>query len=132
MRTCALLACESASSSSCTFASKATTTFSSITISGNFVDNNDVYDQPITLLTDYKTLDPSIYSYCAQKIADNSTYTITLNTRGPVQGLRAFGIFGRVYSNDNQEAGPRSAANTITAFNIISLVILNYVVLLRE
>lgn len=132
MRVCALLACESASSSSCTYASKAATKFGSIRITGNFVDNNDVYDQQITLLSDYKPLDTSLYSYCAQKIPDNSTVSVTLNTLGSVQGLRAFGIFGRVYSNDNLPAGPRSTAATMTGFNVISLVILSYIVFLRD
>lgn len=132
VRICALLACDSASSSSCSYTSRASTKFSNIAITGNFVDNNDVYDQPITLLTDYKPLDSSSYSYCAQKIPDNSTVSITLNTLGSVQGLRAFGVFGRVYSNDNLEAGPRSTAATLTAFNAISLVILSYIVFLRE
>lgn len=127
-----MLACENANSASCNFATKASTQFSSITITGNFVDNNDVYDQPVTLLTSYQTLDASQYSYCAQKIPDNSTVTISLNTRGSIQGLRAFGVFGRVYSNDNLEVGPRSTAAGLTTFNVISLVILSYVVFLRE
>lgn len=132
VRTCALLACDSASSSSCSYSSKTSTRFSSITITGNFVDNSNVYDQAITLLSDYKPLYSSLYSYCAQKIPDNSTVSITLNTLGSVQGLRTFGIFGRVYSNDNLPAGPRSTAATMTGFNVISLLILSYIVFLRE
>lgn len=131
-RICALLACESASPSTCGYASKASTQFSSITITGNFANNNDVFDQPLTLLTDYKPLDSSLFSYCPQNVAENSTVTITLSTRGSVQGLRAFGIFGRVYSNDNLETGPRSTAAAMTTFNAISLVILSYIVFLRE
>lgn len=127
-----MLACETEGSSSCGYASKASTQFGSIIITGNFVDNSDVFDQPVTLLTDYKPLQSSLYSYCPQKVAENSTVTITLNTRGSVQGLRAFGIFGRVYSNDNLETGPRSTAATMPAFNTIFLFILSYIVFLRE
>lgn len=77
-------------------------------------------------------MDPSLYSYCVQKVSSNKTVSIDVKTLGTIQGIRAFGIFGRVYSNDNLEAGPKSTAAIMTSFNIISLLLLSYVVFLRK
>lgn len=131
-RICSLLACASDNTDSCGYASQASTRFASIRITSNFADNTDVFDQPVTLLTDYKPLDSSLFSYCPQKVAENGTVTITFNTLGSVQGVRTFGIFGRVYNYDNLPTGVINSAPSMTAFNTISLLVLSYIVFLRE
>lgn len=102
------MACLYESSTTCGLRSSfaPTTVFENISITTSFKDG-EVYNQPSTLHYDLKPL--SDYTFC-KKFTRDGQAEITMFTTKPQDSLLTFGIFGRVYSNDNKPRGTISGA----------------------
>lgn len=132
-RACALVACLSNDVSTCgqrnpTFT--ANTTFTSISITGNFSNTTFTFDQPISLQTSLQPLYSSNYSFCVQTAQDRNTVRVSLDTKHDLNGLLTFGIFGRVYENDNQPIGPSSSASVQAS--LIMVIFVSFGVIFRN
>lgn len=77
------------------------------------------YIQPSTLMND---LTP-IPNYSFRTLDLGEEVEVTMSTKGSVESILTFGIFGRVFRNDGGKIGPRSSATMSYSKTNIFLVL---------
>lgn len=102
IRVCAVVACETDTSCSIRGSSAPTVTFTNISVTMQFenVSNNDF--RPVTL--NYNLLPTTDYCF-NKRISSGDDIEYHISSTIPQNSLLAYGIFGRIYDNDNKIGG---------------------------
>lgn len=109
------------------------TTFTSISITGQFKTDPAILDMPNTLQIDLKPLKE--YIFCVEERKNDYEVKINVSTVREEASLLSFGFYGRVFVNDGREFGrlevdygSESSTTVIAIIIVIALLVIAAVV----
>lgn len=133
VRVCGLVACETEKSSTCTTTldKNRMVNFTEISIREVVSKNVDAFDFPSSLTSSITPVDYESYQFYKKQIGDK--FEVRMFTKRRLTNVASFGIYGRVYSNDDKKSGPingglgiKSSCFVLMTAGIVALG-LNYV-----